>query len=120
MDLLADYFESLEFDVAINVVSSLGHFLRILEEDPLYKLLFREVQHPSNRQWLLARLKRLMEEDIDPKYAHPKDTAMTVYMHCILAIDYNYLPVFVWAFESVPNIFYARQILRKEVGTLYA
>ena len=112
MDLIADYFESLSFDVEINVVSSLGAFLKILEDDPIYRLLRKEIAHPCNRQWLLARLKKLMEEDIDPKYAHPKDTAMTVYMHCILWHDPEYIHVLLRSFETVPNIHYPKQRLR--------
>ncbi len=113
MDQIADYIECSEFDAAINVVSSLGHFLRILEEDPVYQLLLKETAHPSNRQWLSARLKKLMEEDIDPEFAHPKDTAITVYMHCILWHDPEYIHVFIRSLESVPNVFYPRQLLRK-------
>lgn len=112
MDLIADYFESLRFDVEINVVSSLSAFLKVLEDDPVYHLLRKEMAHPCNRQWLLARLKKLMEEDIDPQYAHPKDTAMTVYIHCILHHDPEYIHVLVPAFEAVPNIYYPRQRLR--------
>ncbi len=112
MDLIADYFESLRFNVEINVVSSLSAFLKVLENDPIYWLLRKETVHACNRQWLLARLKKLMEEDIDPQYAHPRDTAMTVYMHCILWHDPEYIHVFLRSFETVSNIFYPKQRMR--------
>ena len=111
MELIADYIESVRFDVMVNVVSSFPQWRRAVVGQPVFGLLERELQEPCNRQWLASRLKELTAEDIDPKYAHPKDTAMAVYLWALSNChSYHYQIVLKEMVENTPNTHYFPKI----------
>ncbi len=111
MELIADYIESVRFDVEVNVVSSFSQWRQVVEEHPVWSLLLRELREPCNRRWLASRLKKLATEDIDPQFAHPKDTAMAIYVWALSNChSYTYKMVLEDLVEDTPNTWYLKKI----------
>ncbi len=113
IELIADYIESTWFDAEVNVVSSLDAVIRVIEDHAICRLLALELRRPCNVQWLGSHIKQLVNEDIDPKYQHPKDTALMVYTYFLCKDHPEYVPVLDVTLGNTPNLEYSIRLIMR-------
>ena len=112
MDIFAEYFESLNFDAQINVVSGFNSFLKVLDNSPVFQLFLVELHNPFGITWTLARIHRLAGASYDPKYQHPQDTSLAVYIYGLCKINPAYAILIKNALEPhEKDLYYSIKIL---------
>ena len=80
LDELMQAIETHQFAAELNVVSGTSAFYRALRNHHFFGELTSTLKDRSSREALTARLLKLCNEQIDPQYENPFDTAMTIYL----------------------------------------
>lgn len=72
--------ESDEFKRELQVVSSFPHFFKLIRRSDSVQSLFHELEEPENRQELADRTEELLRREANPRYQHPSDIPIAVYL----------------------------------------
>lgn len=103
--------ESLEFDVRLNVASSLPLFLKAARQEPAVIGLYHElVQNVEVRYTIFRRLSDLSNSSVDPKYENPKDTALAVLLCLLELTSPKFAQIAARFVTNANNCWYAKKV----------
>ena len=102
--------ESIQFATELNVVSSERLFESALRHHPLVTDLFGHLTDVESREQLAVRLADLLYRDIDPRYEHPHDVAIAVYLRLLDVSDPQLGGLAAATAVRQPNLWWARSV----------
>lgn len=83
--------ESRDTDLVCGLASGVSHFIYIVEQLDVYKKLVKIDKNSVEAARIEKRIMRLIEEEVDHRYANPYDSAISVYLMSLYDIGhYNY------------------------------
>ena len=105
--------ETVEFDVRLNVVSSLRLFLGAARKEPAVLALHKELQQSGDAsEEILGRIYDLSRSPSDPAYCNPADTALTVLLWLLSLSQKAFAEVAASFVVAVDNCWYAKKVAR--------
>lgn len=104
--------ESVQFDTYLNSLSGFKIFLISLQNSELIKHLIQETRFSSAKQEIvLKRLMALLEQEANPSYTHPQDTAIAAYLYVLDGSNATELVRAVAeGVKNVPNLWWSRMV----------
>ena len=109
---------SIEFDIRVNVASSLSLFCKAISHEPSVVVLRDQMMESKDvSQGIVMELYRIagMEQSRDPRYENPIDTALAALLHLVhfvSPLDVVHASLRVLA---EPDLWYARQLALKYI-----
>ena len=105
--------ESAEFDVRLNVVSSYRLFLKAARQEPAVVALYQAMQESEEVSGkVLGRICEFSTGDIDPQYANPRDTVLTVLLWLMSLTNRTYAEVAAQYVSGSRNCWYALKMAK--------
>lgn len=112
MQTLFNQLESNETAARHGVASGLRQFLASLSADSAVRsLIARTRKEPEQAGVVFKRLTRLAEEEIDPRYEHPSDTAMAAYLIILNGTDESLYRTAAEVVAGAQNIWWAKKLV---------
>jgi len=103
--------ESMEFTVWLCVVSSSGHFHRVVVSHKTFLILVGIMSaHPDYVGRLYDRAIFLVEKKVDPQYCHPDDATLAIYLLALEATHPGRARAFSETIYERYTLFWARHV----------
>ena len=103
--------ESLEFDVRLNVVSSLSLFLKVARQEPAVIELYHELERNIEVSYVVFRhLRDLSNSPVDSQYENPRDTALAVLLWLLELTYPKFAHIAAWLVTNSANCWYAKKV----------
>jgi len=104
---------SLEFDVGLNVVSSLRAFLRGAANEKSVRTLYSAlVTSGEAREEVLGRISDLSRLEVDRRYENPHDTALAVLLWLTVMASPDFGTIAADLADRAPQCWYAKKLAR--------
>jgi hypothetical protein len=107
---LLEQAESIQFATELNVVSSERLFESALRQHPVVRGIFGHLVDEESREQLAVRLADLLSRDVDPRYQHPHDVALAVYLRLLDVCDPQLGALAATTAIRQPNLWWARSV----------
>ena len=79
--------ESNDFIAQVGIASDLRTLHNSLRQHPAFQYLSQHLGSPAVRKTLFARISQLSTLRIDPRFEHPADTPLTIYLSILIQSD---------------------------------
>lgn len=107
---LLEQTESIQFATELNVVSSERLFESALRQHPVVSDICGHLTDEESREQLAVRLADLLYRDVDPRYEHPHDVAVAVYLRLLDVCDPQLGALAATTAVKQPNLWWARSV----------
>jgi hypothetical protein len=114
---LLSHIESPYFAATLGVVSTPRAFDRALLQDRYVRALMSSIALPLNVRHLQERTTELLDTDADPRYAHPHDLAVGVYLRVLDICSPDDAFAVAAKALSRPNLWWAAAMARRIMTT---
>ena len=106
--------EGPEFDARLNVVSGLRSFLTAVVREPAIMELYNRMQASGDvSEEVLGNIYDLSRLSVDPRYEHPKDTAMAALLWLMAATQVEFAELAAHYVDRAPQSWYAKKLARR-------
>jgi hypothetical protein len=107
---LLEQVEGIRFAAEVGVVSSERLFESAIRQHPLVLQLFGYLTDPQAREQIAVRLTDLLYRDSDPRYEHPHDAAVAVYLRLLDVSEPGLASLAAVTAARQPNLWWARSV----------
>jgi hypothetical protein len=105
--------ESIEFDAQVNVASSTrGFFKAAARHSAVAQLLSCLSESGESAEELLGRIYQFSQFAVDPRYRHPKDTALAIFLWVMVSDKPEYGQLAAQFVDFAPNCWHAKKMAR--------
>ncbi len=106
--------ESTEFDVKLNVVSSMGAFFRAAAKESVVIDLYQSMRESGDAgEEVLGRIYDLSQLAVDPRYENPKDTPLAILLWLTYFTEPAYGQIAANYVDRAPQCWYAKKLARR-------
>jgi len=106
--------ESPEFDVTLNVVSSLGAFFKAAAKEPAALTLYATMRTSGEaREDVLGRIHDLSQLEVDRRYENPNDTALAILLWATNFAAPELVQMAADLVDRAPQCWYAKKLARR-------
>jgi hypothetical protein len=109
--------ESHTFAARVNVASDLRTFLQAAQAEPSVKDLLEELDSPEKRPAVLSRIYELTQQQVDPRYENPWDTALAIYVWAMSLKDLDLAAIAAEVTARAPQCWWAAKLSRQMLLT---
>jgi hypothetical protein len=104
--------EGHEFSARVNVASDFKTFLRAVSQEQAARRLVEHLADPETQMAVLSRVFELTSVRIDPRYQHPWDTPLAVYLWALSLTSQVFAGLAAVIVFEAPQTWFARRMAR--------